>query len=163
MKCRQVQVYGRKKVRLVAPKDSKWMYPYTDYCGLSRIEDDKWANYPDFCNKVTVYEAILGPGEGLVIPMLWWHQIIGLEPSISVNIAMRLTEAKMASDQEWPSSMYYKFYASFWYEMAKSFMGFPRPTRLYAGPSLGVFEGTYIRQALAKKLWSYVQFCRKIV
>lgn len=142
----------------MAPAESKFMYPWSDYCGLSRMDPENPADWPQYANNVTVYESILGPGDALVIPMLWWHQIIGLEPSISINVAMRMKEAKMCSDQLWTTPQYYKFYSNYWFEMAKAFVGLPRPARLYATASLGVPEGLYIRQALIKKVKSWIPF-----
>ena len=39
--------------------------------------------YPDFA-KATVIDIEVGPGDGLFIPIGWWHHVISLSTSISL-------------------------------------------------------------------------------
>lgn len=86
-----VQIYGRKRIRLFAPTDTKYLYRHTHQTKgplhLSQISDiDNCDNekYPQFKN-ATTYEATLLPEETLFIPVGWWHDIRSLDHAISIN------------------------------------------------------------------------------
>lgn len=74
------QVYGRKRVRLVAPHQTALI---TDargfYCNRDAESDSAMAD-------VLVKETVLGPGDALFIPPCWWHHVRALEVSISVAL-----------------------------------------------------------------------------
>jgi lysine-specific demethylase 8 len=83
------QICGRKEVRLVAPKDSKYMYPSRRFDqGTMSSEMDvdclDAERFPLF-EKATEYRAIIHPGEMLFIPRGWWHHVRSLDKSISVS------------------------------------------------------------------------------
>ena len=73
------QIAGRKKCTLFAPEDSAALYS-------GRVDPDRPNpdQFPLFRN-ATAFECILEPGELLFIPCLWWHHVVALENSITVN------------------------------------------------------------------------------
>jgi hypothetical protein len=78
------QVRGRKRVRLIAPYELA--YVYNDrHCyaqiDLDRIDHDR---FPLFRN-VTVTDVEIGPGDLLFLPVGWWHDVRGLEISITMT------------------------------------------------------------------------------
>jgi hypothetical protein len=83
------QICGRKEVRLVAPKDSKYMYPSRRFdqgtmsseMDVDNLDADR---FPLFA-KATEYRVIIHPGEMLFIPRGWWHYVRSLDKSISVS------------------------------------------------------------------------------
>jgi lysine-specific demethylase 8 len=83
-----VQVYGRKKFTLISPEQSRlvyypWDYPRTHYSpvNVGRPDLDR---FPLF-REVETLEAVVGPGEILFIPVRWWHYVLALDESISLN------------------------------------------------------------------------------
>ena len=83
------QLHGRKRVQLVAPTDSRALYPSAKYdyrSTLSSIDPRTYdpQRYPRFA-EVWPLEVILEPGQMLYIPRGWWHRVESLDPSISVN------------------------------------------------------------------------------
>lgn len=84
-----VQLYGKKIITLIDPRDSSACYPtnVTWYDGYSPIDvtDPDFRVYPRF-RDVTLFQETLSPGDMLFIPKRWWHDIRSLETSISVNL-----------------------------------------------------------------------------
>lgn len=83
------QIRGRKRVWLVSPEQSANMYPSKKYdyrSTLSEVEPNTWdpQTHPRFAD-VTPIEITLEPGHMLFIPHGWWHRVLGLTPSISIN------------------------------------------------------------------------------
>jgi lysine-specific demethylase 8 len=83
------QISGRKRVWLVPPSSSKAMYPSNKYdyrSTLSEVEPNSWnaKHHPLFAT-VRPIEIILEPGQMLFIPRGWWHRVLSLTPSISIN------------------------------------------------------------------------------
>lgn len=84
-----VQVIGRKLVHLVPPGQSDGMYPSDkwDYGAcLSAVDAIKpdYDRYPAFA-KIHPFSVVLEPGDALFIPRYWWHHIVSLDPSVSIN------------------------------------------------------------------------------
>jgi hypothetical protein len=73
------QIVGRKRCILFSPHDSDHLYK-----GKVNPEYPDFDRYPLFAG-ATPYVAILEPGEMLLIPCRWWHQVRSLEPTITVN------------------------------------------------------------------------------
>ena len=76
------QLIGTKQVRLIAPSElavadaARGLYgpPGEAFVSEERL------------NKVVVHDISLPPGQTLFIPMGWWHEVIALEPSVSIAI-----------------------------------------------------------------------------
>lgn len=81
-----VQLRGRKRLFLVSPSDTHYVYPQIDNIVNSEVS----LPVPDFerhpeLQKATVYHAVVKPGDAVYIPRGWWHGLIALEDSISIN------------------------------------------------------------------------------
>jgi hypothetical protein len=73
------QIIGRKRCILFSPDDSAALYD-------GKIDPDR----PDFLRfprlrHATAFECILEPGELLFMPCNWWHHVVALEKSMTVN------------------------------------------------------------------------------
>lgn len=82
------QVFGRKRLLLVAPEYGPRCYPvnttWSDcYSPIDPLAPDL-ARFPRF-DGVPVIDLVLQPGDLAYIPRGWWHDVRALEPSISVN------------------------------------------------------------------------------
>lgn len=85
------QLYGRKRFRLVRPTHWPGLYPYPflhpshaqAQVNVSREEDRQ--SFP-LVGEVEAQEVILGAGDLLYIPPLWFHEVESLDVSISVNV-----------------------------------------------------------------------------
>lgn len=76
------QFVGTKRFRLIAPYE----LAVADAAnGLYGPATDSFAEI-EALKGVKVHEITLGPGDTLFIPMGWWHEVLALEPSISVAI-----------------------------------------------------------------------------
>jgi hypothetical protein len=73
------QVIGKKKCVLFSPDDSAAIY-----MGAVNPDAPDFEKFPLLCN-ATAYECTLGPGELLFMPSRWWHHVVALEKSITVN------------------------------------------------------------------------------
>ena len=73
------QIAGSKKCVLFSPEDSAALYE-----GRVDPERPEFDKFPLFRN-ATAFECVLEPGEMLFMPCLWWHQVVALENSITVN------------------------------------------------------------------------------
>lgn len=80
------QIHGRKRVMMFAPEDCQYLYPYPDQLRWSRFDGFN----PDFeaFPKAKAARPLVGtlhPGDTLHVPMTWWHQLVSLDVSISIN------------------------------------------------------------------------------
>ena len=73
------QIVGQKKCTLFSPQDSAALYD-----GKIQLDQPDYDRYPLF-SEATAYEGILEPGNMLFIPPCWWHEVIAIENSITVN------------------------------------------------------------------------------
>jgi hypothetical protein len=80
------QMYGTKRALLVAPKHSKYLYPFADNPSKSQIDPERpdLKTFPSF-QKCDVWECELHPGDALYIPRGWWHYIVADDISVSIN------------------------------------------------------------------------------
>jgi lysine-specific demethylase 8 len=83
------QICGRKEMRLVAPADSRYMYPskrFDQGTTSSDVDVDDYdrQRFPLF-ERATEHCIVLQPGDMLFIPRGWWHHVRSLDKSISVS------------------------------------------------------------------------------
>jgi hypothetical protein len=78
------QVVGRKRWRFISPLETPRLYNY--YAVFSPIDIDApdFARYPLF-RGVKVLDVTVEPGETVFLPLAWWHQVSGLDVSLSVS------------------------------------------------------------------------------
>ncbi|CAE7762740.1 Hif1an [Symbiodinium sp. CCMP2592] len=85
-----VQVRGWKRFLLVDPCYSSNLYAYPqghpmDRCAQADLESPDFTRFPKL-KAVRAVEAVLGPGDLLLLPAGWWHHVQSLsEDSISVS------------------------------------------------------------------------------
>ncbi len=83
------QIYGRKRVVLFSPEDTKYLYKYpwfsTKRC-FSRVslDADPLDAFP-LVARARPVECVLSPGEILFIPRGFWHFVVSLDLSINLN------------------------------------------------------------------------------
>ncbi len=80
------QVWGEKSVTLLPWRDARAAYPFKDNLVNSQVD----LAHPDGdrfprLRKATFYNAMMKPGDVLLIPRGCWHDIRSCEPSVSVN------------------------------------------------------------------------------
>ncbi|XP_013890051.1 hypoxia-inducible factor 1-alpha inhibitor [Austrofundulus limnaeus] len=76
------QIKGHKRCILFPPDQFECLYPYPVHHPCDRqsqvdFDNPDYEKFPDF-KKVVGYEAVVGPGDVLYIPMYWWHHIESL-------------------------------------------------------------------------------------
>src|SRR5206468_5470683 len=85
-----VQIAGRKKVILIPPAQSDFVYyPCREFgrnLHFSPVEAERpdLDRHPRFA-RATPFEVTVQSGDMLFIPAAWWHYLRALEPSISLN------------------------------------------------------------------------------
>lgn len=84
-----MQVFGTKKIILFSPYDFFYLYANswkTKVAHTSRINALQM-DYQNFIKsrKSKPYEIILNPGDMLFMPAFWWHCVISLSITISIN------------------------------------------------------------------------------
>jgi len=80
------QMYGVKRVVLMSPRVSRFLYPFPDSPAKSQVDPEHpdLRRYPRFA-RCPVWTGDLEPGDALYIPRGWWHFIAADDVSISVN------------------------------------------------------------------------------
>lgn len=88
------QIRGKKRVILLDPKQTKFIYPFPansttyHFSQVPNIDKPDLRQFPK-CEQAKSYEIILEAGEMLFIPAFWWHQVYTIDspqfPIISVN------------------------------------------------------------------------------
>jgi histone arginine demethylase JMJD6 len=73
------QIRGRKQCTLFSPDDSGALYD-----GEIDLDHPDIGKFPLF-RHATAFECTLEPGEMLFIPSEWWHHVVAIEKSITVN------------------------------------------------------------------------------
>jgi hypothetical protein len=85
------QVYGRKQVRLIPPYEIGNVANEMSCFSSIDIDNPDFDRFPAF-RDVSVLDAVVAPGDLLLLPIGWWHAVRSLEPSISLsfqNFAVR--------------------------------------------------------------------------
>lgn len=82
------QIFGKKKLRLYSPDQSKYLYPKKAYniaqaCWVDIVEPTA-KTFPNY-SQAKAIEVILHPGEMLIQPTGWFHSVYALEPVMSVS------------------------------------------------------------------------------
>jgi histone arginine demethylase JMJD6 len=80
------EIYGDKEFVLFSPKDTPYVYPYSDSSHTSQIanlDDPDLDRFPLLAN-ATEYRGTIHPGEAIFVPCGWWHSAQALTVSISV-------------------------------------------------------------------------------
>lgn len=84
------QVYGTKRVILLPPDDTKYLYIEGDKSQVNCF--DKWKECTEkfpLIKNTKPYWCLLKPGECLFIPSLWWHNIKTIaEPKNSIDYSI---------------------------------------------------------------------------
>ncbi|WP_317201309.1 cupin-like domain-containing protein [Janthinobacterium sp.] len=81
-----VQVYGRKTIKLISPMQIGSLYNnYSVYSDVDPENPDLEA-FPRFAD-ATPHDITLNSGDGLFIPILWWHHVRSLDVSISLSLS----------------------------------------------------------------------------
>ena len=78
------QVVGRKRWRLISPLQTPRLYNYFGVFSPIDIDHPDLARYPLFSG-VKVLDVIVEPSETMFLPLAWWHQVSGLDVSLSVS------------------------------------------------------------------------------
>jgi len=83
------QIRGRKRFKLYSPKYFANLYPYPVHHPCDRqaqvdIDNPDLIRFPKFSAAKGV-ETIVEPGDVLYLPPYWFHHVVSLDKSISVN------------------------------------------------------------------------------
>ncbi len=79
------QVIGKKKILLLPPQDIPKVYLENDFFSQVDAENPDLERFPRFA-ECTPMEVEVGPGETLLIPVGWLHQVTSLSISFSVSL-----------------------------------------------------------------------------
>lgn len=82
------QVYGRKRVILVAPRESQKLRPVKSYSEY-QLHNFNPSDREAFLRYVNARQVVLHPGETLLIPAVFWHHVEYLDDAMSVNFKLR--------------------------------------------------------------------------
>ncbi len=79
------QVFGRKRVIIVSPRQAKKLMPIS---GTSLLTLAQWPEEEKqrFCRYVDAYDTVLEPGEAIFIPALAWHYVEYVDLAMSFSI-----------------------------------------------------------------------------
>ena len=82
------QVFGRKRVILTSPRESQKLRPVKSYSEYL-LHNFSPADREAFVLYVNAYDAVLRPGETLLIPTAFWHHVEYVEDSMSINFKLK--------------------------------------------------------------------------
>jgi tRNA wybutosine-synthesizing protein 4 len=82
------EIVGRKRVVMFPPHQVDNLYARGSTSAVTDIDSPDLGKYPRFAEaKRHMIEFILEPGDALVIPALWWHNVLALDgPCIAINV-----------------------------------------------------------------------------
>jgi hypothetical protein len=88
------QLYGKKRFKLFAPDQAANVYPgaldiRTRHLSRVDVNDPDLERFPQY-REAQYWEAEVVPGDLLLIPAFWWHQVSAPEVSVSVNYWWRV-------------------------------------------------------------------------
>ena len=93
-------VIGRKLVTLYPPAQSQNLYPNGSSSPVVDIDHPDLTRFPNFpLAQAAAIQFVLEPGDTLFLPALWWHNVLALEPCISVNVFFKDSQIQ---EQDWP-------------------------------------------------------------
>lgn len=91
-----MQVYGRKRFKLIPSFDSPKVYPQGRYYSAVDPENVDTERYPKFL-QASIAKVTLEPGDILFIPVGWWHWAKSLDVSISATFSSFHVEGRNTS------------------------------------------------------------------
>jgi hypothetical protein len=78
------QLHGRKLIRLIPPFELEHVYNDRACFSSVDLDDPDYERYPEL-REALVLEAVLEPGDFLLLPLGWWHMVRSLEVSVSLS------------------------------------------------------------------------------
>lgn len=134
-----VQIYGRKRAVLVAPKYVRALHVLPDIpekSGLSAEEIESEGDGP--LSRIERWRTTLDPGDALYIPRGWWHHITS--PGVSISINAWHGDVLMVKDK---LAFIFRVGPRVWGRTARDFVWCgmlrrPYRQRLFAAPPFGV-------------------------
>ncbi|PAA87801.1 hypothetical protein BOX15_Mlig018120g2, partial [Macrostomum lignano] len=78
-------VCGTKRVTLYPPYDAEYLYLVGDKSRVANPDNYDAAEFPDFA-KATPFTGDLLPGDVLYIPAMWFHSVLNVTYTLSVNV-----------------------------------------------------------------------------
>lgn len=78
------QIHGRKRFRLIPSFQTHHLYSHRGVWSQVDADAPDLERFPAY-READVLEAVVGPGEMLLIPAGWWHQVFSLDVSVSVT------------------------------------------------------------------------------
>lgn len=94
-----LQVSGEKLVNLYPPNDAPYLYLSGDKSKIEMDSPNINEEYPLYKHS-TKYQCVIGPGDALVIPSMWFHNTKALDFSISINFFWRNSELEAFYDKK---------------------------------------------------------------
>jgi hypothetical protein len=91
------QVRGRKRVWLVAPEETPSLANHLHCYSEIDLSAVDYARFPAM-RDVRVLEVVLEPGQLLFIPIGWWHQVEGLDATITMTFVNFLWRNDFVAD-----------------------------------------------------------------
>ncbi len=86
------QLYGQKRWKFFSPTQTPYLYQYPSNAQLSHFSAvnsiekmQDFISFPDFKIAQGV-DVVIGEGDLLYVPPKWWHHVLSLSPSISLNV-----------------------------------------------------------------------------
>jgi cupin-like protein len=79
-----VQVHGRKRFYLASAIEVDGLYNHHHVYSSASLREPDLEACPEL-ERVRVFEVDLEPGDVLFLPIGWWHEVVGLSPSISLT------------------------------------------------------------------------------
>jgi lysine-specific demethylase 8 len=86
------QALGTKRYVIIDPRETRKLDPFVD-AGIERTSSVFLENFSEsdktaFLRYTNAWDCVLSPGEALLMPMMAWHYVEYLEPSMSVSFRL---------------------------------------------------------------------------